>query len=88
MCRDNFEHLPVLLTLSDLALLIGITPAFASTLLAEARRETGKPLLTKGCFFDQGMRPTHKADIIALYEQGCDELEIARCSHHDQSQCH
>lgn len=76
---------PVLLTLADLALLIGLTPAFASTLLAEARHETGKPLLTKGYFFDQGMRPTHKADIIALYEQGCDELEIARRSHHDQS---
>lgn len=76
---------PVLLTLSDLALLIGITPAYASTLLKEARLETGKPLLTKGYFFDQGMRPTHKAEIVALYEQGCDELEIARRSHHDQT---
>jgi hypothetical protein len=76
---------PVLLTLSDLALLVGATPAFLSTLLKEARHATGKPLLTKGYFFDQGMRPTHKADIIALYEQGCDEAEIARRSHHDQS---
>lgn len=76
---------PVLLTLADLALLLGITPTLASTLLAAARQSTGKPLLTKGYFFDQGMRPTHKAEIIALYEQGCDEAEIARRSHHDQS---
>jgi hypothetical protein len=76
---------PVLLTLSDLALLLGTTPVFTSTLLREARQATGKPLLTKGYFFDQGMRPTHKAEIIALYEQGCDEAEIARRSHHDQS---
>lgn len=76
---------PVLLTLADLALLLGISPAVASLLLQEARQTSGKPLLTKGYFFDQGMRPTHKAEIIALYEQGCDEAEIARRSHHDQS---
>jgi uncharacterized protein DUF1670 len=76
---------PVLLTLADLALLLGASPASLSLLLEDARQATGKPLLTKGYFFDQGMRPTHKADIIALYEQGCDEAEIARRSQHDQS---
>lgn len=81
----NHPNGPVLLTLADLALLLGLTPNLASTLLAEARHATGKPLLTKGYFFDQGMRPTHKAEIIALYEQGCDEAEIARRSQHDQS---
>jgi len=30
------------------------------------------------------MRPTHKADIIALYETGKDETEIARQTHHAQ----
>lgn len=76
---------PVLLTLADLALLLGITPVSASLLLKEARLTSGKPLLTKGYFFDQGVKPTHKAEIVALYEQGCDEAEIARRSHHDQS---
>jgi hypothetical protein len=37
---------------------------------------------TKGYYFDQGMRPTHKADIIALYEAGRDESEIARQTQH------
>lgn len=76
---------PVLLTLADLASLLGSTPASLSNLLKEARLSSGKPLLTKGYFFDQGRRPTHKAEIIALYEQGYDETEIARRSHHAQS---
>lgn len=76
---------PILLTLADLALLLGISPAVASLLLAEARQTTGKPLLTKGYFFDQGMKPTHKAEIVALYEQGHDEAAIARLSNHAQT---
>ena len=76
---------PVLLTLADLASLLGMTPTAVSNLLNEARQKTGKPLHTKGYYFDQGMRPTHKAQIIALYEQGFDEVEIARISNHAQS---
>jgi len=73
---------PVLLTQADLAAMLGLTPVQVSQLLAEARRTTGKPLLTKGYYFDQGMRPTHKAEIIALYEAGRDEADIARQTHH------
>lgn len=73
---------PVLLTLADLAAMLGLTSVEVSQLLAEARRSTGKPLLTKGLYFDQGMRPTHKAQVIALYEQGVDEAAIARQTGH------
>jgi len=73
---------PVLLTLADLAAMLGLTTGQVSPLLQEARRATGKPLPTKGYYFDQGMRPTHKGEIIALYEQGVDEAEIARRSGH------
>ena len=68
LIEHGYQHPqgPVLLTLSDLALLVGTTPVLTSTLLNEARQSTGKPLMTKGYFFDQGMRPTHKAEIIAL----------------------
>jgi len=38
--------------------------------------------MTKGYYFDQGMRPTYKAEIIALYESGKDESEIARQTNH------
>jgi hypothetical protein len=78
------EQGPVLLTLADLAAMLGLTTVNVSILLKEARAETGKELMTKGYYFDQGMRPTHKADIIALYENGKDESEIARQMNHAQ----
>lgn len=76
---------PVLLTCTDLGLILGRTNGQISRLLIELRQETGRPLLTKGYYFDQGMRPTHKAEIVALYEQGMDEADIARHSRHAQS---
>lgn len=76
---------PVLLTLADMAAMTGSDDATVSKLLQETRTETGKALVTKGYYFDQGVQPTHKAEIIALYEQGLDETEVARQSHHAQS---
>ncbi len=82
---QNHPDGPVLLTVADLALLLGSTTVQISQLLKEAREQTGKPLHTKGYYFDQGLRPSHKAEIIALYEQGYDEADIARLSQHAQS---
>lgn len=76
---------PVLLTLADLSILVGLTTVQISKLLTEARERTDKPLPTMGYYFDQGMRPTHKGEIIALYEQGLDEAEIAFRAQHAQS---
>lgn len=76
---------PVVLTTADLGLMLGRTSTSISHLLVELRQETGLPLLTKGYYFDQGVRPSHKAMIIALYEQGRDEAEIARQSQHAPS---
>lgn len=74
----------VLLTLADLGAMLGLDAVKVSQLLSQARQETGKELPTKGYFFDQGMRPTHKDEIIALYESGLDEAEVARRSQHAQ----
>jgi hypothetical protein len=74
---------PVLLTLADLGVMLGLTTVQVSQLLNEARKATGKMLLTKGYYFDQGMRPTHKGPIIALYEAGHDEADIARQTGHE-----
>ncbi len=54
-------------------------------LLTEARQKTGQPLATMGYYFDLGMKPTHKAEIVQLYEEGLDEAEIASRSQHAQS---
>ena len=73
---------PVLLTQADLAAMLSLDTVQVGKLLKAARQATGKPLLTKGYYFDQGMRPTHKDQIIALYEAGLDEADIARQSQH------
>ncbi len=39
-------------------------------------------LPTKGMILDQGSKPTHKAAIIDLYEQGYPEVDIARLTTH------
>jgi hypothetical protein len=76
---------PVLLTLADLSVMLGADTVHLSKLLAEARKETNQPLPTVGYYFDLGMKPTHKAQIVDLYDQGLDEVEIAYRSQHAQS---
>lgn len=45
--------------------------------------ETHEDILpTKGIILDQGSKPTHKASIINLYEQGYPEVDIARLTTH------
>jgi len=64
--------------------MLGLSYIQVGKFLQEARQETGKSLLTKGYYFDQGLKPTHKAEIIALYESGLDEAAIAVQSGHAQ----
>lgn len=87
LVEHGWQHAdgPVLLTLADLSLMVGLDTVQVSQLLAQARQETGKPLTTMGYYFDLGMKPTHKAEIVQLYEQGLDEAEIAYRSQHAQS---
>lgn len=45
--------------------------------------ERNKDILpTKGMILDQGSKPTHKASIVDLYEQGYPEIDIARLTNH------
>ena len=74
----------VLLTQADLGCMLGLPYTQVGRFLQEARQETGKNLFTKGYYFDQGVRPTHKAEIIELYESGLDEATIAVQSVHAQ----
>ncbi len=76
---------PVLLTLADLSAMLNLNTVRVSQALSAARKATSKPLLTKGYYFDQGMRPSHKHEIIALYEAGIDQVDIARQTQHDLS---
>jgi hypothetical protein len=62
----------VMLTLADLSAMFGLTMTQAGDLVHVLRQETGKPLPTKCYYFDQGIRPSPKTEVIALYEQGID----------------
>jgi hypothetical protein len=73
---------PVLLTEADLAALLNWDTVQVSQALQEIRQRTGEPCLTVGYYFDQGMRPTHKTEVITRYEHGMDEAEIARQTQH------
>lgn len=84
LIEHGLQH-TVLLTLADLSVMLGISTVQVSQMLSQARKETGEKLPTFGYHFDQGMRPTHKGEIVELYEQGFDEAEIARQSQHAQS---
>lgn len=75
---------PALLTQVDLSLMVGISVKQVRDCLQELRQETGEPLPTMGYHYDLGMQPTHKREIIALYEAGVDEAEIARRTAHAQ----
>lgn len=81
----NHPQGPVALTTADLGLMLGRTSSQISRLLNQLRQQTGQPLLTKGYYFDQGVRPTHKAEVVAMYEQGWDEADIAYHLRHAQS---
>ena len=74
----------ILLTLSDLSVILGHSTVEISQLLAEAREKSDRSLPTMGHYFDQGQKPSHKAEIIDMYERGLDEAVIARRSQHAQ----
>jgi hypothetical protein len=76
---------PVLLTLADLGAMFNLSTVQVSQALQAARQSTSQSLPTKGYYFDQGSRPTHKSRVIALYEAGYDEADIARQTEHQIS---
>lgn len=71
-----------LLTLAELSVILGVSYEVVQACVREVEADTGAPLPLKGYKMDQGSRPTHKGDIIRLYEQGLEPPDIARVSHH------
>ncbi len=71
-----------LLTQAELSMILGISSTSVRKYVREIETETGQPLPLKGYKMDQGSRPTHKGDIIRLYEQGLEPPDVARQTHH------
>jgi DNA-binding CsgD family transcriptional regulator len=72
-----------LLTLAEVSVILGAGYEKVRQYVQEIEAETGKPLPLKGYKMDQGSRPTHKGEVIRLYEQGMSPPDIARETNHN-----
>ena len=71
-----------LLTIAEVSMILGLSFEKVRQYVRAIEAETEKPLPLKGYKMDQGCRPTHKGEIIALYERGLEPPDIARETSH------
>jgi hypothetical protein len=71
-----------LLTLAELSVILGHSYAKVGRIAQEWQAETGEMLPLKGYRMDQGAKPTHKAEIVRLFEQGKEPPDVAYESGH------
>jgi hypothetical protein len=71
-----------LLTIAELSVILNKSYDVTSKYVREWEEETGELLPMKGYRMDQGSRPTHKKEIVRLYEQGLEPPDIARETSH------
>ncbi len=71
-----------LLTVAELSVILNKSYELTRKHIREWEEETGELLPLKGYRMDQGSRPTHKKEIVRLYEQGVEPPEIARETRH------
>lgn len=71
-----------LLTIAELSVIVNRSYEKVRQYIQEWQEETGELLPLKGYRMDQGAKPTHKAEIVRLFEQGQEPPDIARLSGH------
>jgi hypothetical protein len=71
-----------LLTIAELSVILNKSYELTRKYIHEWEEETGELLPLKGARMDQGSRPTHKAEIVRLYEQGVEPPDVARETGH------
>lgn len=71
-----------LLTLAELSVLLNRSYEVIRAYIRDWEAETGQLLPLKGARMDQGSRPTHKKEIVRLYEQGLEPPDIAHQTSH------
>jgi len=71
-----------LLTIAELSVILNRSYEVTRQYVREWEEETGELLPMKGYRMDQGSRPTHKKEIIRLYELGLEPPDIARETGH------
>ena len=71
-----------LLSGAELSVLLNRSLTTITRYIRHYHKRNNDILPTKGIMLDQGSKPTHKASIINLYEQGYPEVDIARFTNH------
>jgi hypothetical protein len=71
-----------LLTLAELSVILNCGYEGVRQMVRSWEEETGELLPLKGYRMDQGSRPTHKKEIVRLYEEGLAPPDVARASAH------
>jgi transposase len=71
-----------LLTIAELSVMLNKSYEVTRKYIREWEEETGELLPMKGYRMDQGSRPTHKKEIVRLYEQGLEPPDVARETGH------
>ncbi len=71
-----------LLTIAELSVILNRSYEVTRQYVRQWEEESGELLPLKGYRMDQGSRPTHKKEIVRLYEQGLEPPDIARETGH------
>lgn len=71
-----------LLTIAELSVIVNRSYDKVRQYIREWQEETGELLPLKGYRMDQGASPTHKVEIVRLFEQGQEPPDIARLTSH------
>jgi hypothetical protein len=71
-----------LLTIAELSVILNKSYEVTRKYAREWEEETGELLPLKGYRMDQGSRPTHKREIVRLYERGLEPPDVARETGH------
>ena len=71
-----------LLSGAELSVLLNRSMGTIGRYIREYHQTHDDILPTKGIILDQGSKPTHKASIIHLYEQGYPEVDVSRLTNH------
>lgn len=82
LCKEAYSQL-TLLSMTDVGLILNISPSRASQLRTEWEEENKEVLQTRGSYHDLGMTMSHKKQIVKEHLKGLMPSEIARKYKHE-----
>jgi len=84
LCKESYVQ-ETLLSMTDIALILNISPSRAAQLRTEWEKENNETLKTRGSYHDLGMTMSHKTQIVKEHLKGLLPSEIARKYKHEIS---